>query len=218
MSLSEIWLVRRSRSGDSAAFGELYRRHAPRVYNLLRRLGQSEADAEDLTQETFLAAYRNLPSWRAAGTLSAWLCGIAVGCARSARRKAATGGPSPHEIAEDDVADTHPLSDPFASVSASETQRLLMAAIETLPTASREAFVLVYVEEFQYHEAAQMLGIPIGTVQSRLNRAKRLLHERLTRDASGGGGVGLLPTTSLPSSLDRTVSRFPAEGVDHYVA
>src|SRR2546427_2041252 len=70
-------LVNRCIQGDSSAFDALYHRYAGRIYSLLRRLTGSEPLAEDLTQETFLAAYRGLRTWRGEGRISTWLCGIA---------------------------------------------------------------------------------------------------------------------------------------------
>jgi RNA polymerase sigma-70 factor, ECF subfamily len=194
MLLPDMWLVRRARRGDQKAFGTLYRRHAPRIYNLLRRLSPNETNAEDLTQETFLAAYRRLDSWRGTGSLSAWLCGIAVGCYRTAQRAAYRHGGMEEmlsEGSEEVLPHTDPLNDPLAHCTAEETRRLLESAIAELPPLCREAFVLVYVEEFAYRDAAQILEIPIGTVQSRLNRAKRLLQARLAETLAG--------ETSLPS-------------------
>src|SRR5579862_9780373 len=78
MPLPDFWLVRRARGGDNAAFGALYDHHAPRVYNLLRRMCKNMSAAEDLTQETFLAAYRSLSDWRGKGAFGTWLCGIAI--------------------------------------------------------------------------------------------------------------------------------------------
>lgn len=198
MLSSDFWLVRRARSGDQQAFGVLYRRHAPRIYNLLRRLCQNDATAEDLTQETFLSAHRNLASWRGTGSLAPWLCGIAVGCNRTAQRNASKQSyreESLTDTAEDTFADNDPLSDPLAHCTLEEGRRLLDAAIADLPALCREAFVLVYVEELSYREAAQAMGVPVGTVQSRLNRAKRLLHARLSAD--------LVSETPPPSSAVR---------------
>jgi len=173
MPVPDFWLVRRARSGDPAAFGALYDRHAPRIYNLLRRLSGDATTSEDLTQETFLSAYQSLSAWRGAGAFSSWLCGIAVHHYRNANRR---------RIPEDELDETASAdsrSDPLARCTALEARGALEDAIRELPDSCREAFVLVYVEEFAYKEAARLLDVPVGTVQSRLHRAKRLLQSRL---------------------------------------
>lgn len=176
--IPDFWLVRRAQGGDEKAFGALYDRHAPRVYNLLRRLcgGSDIATAEDLMQETFLAAHRSLPSWRGAGAFSSWLCGIAVRCYRS-RHRGERGLPDPQTLDENAPAPAD--SDPLARFDQAEARRALDAAIAALPALCREAFVLVYVEEMAYKEAAALLDVPVGTLQSRLNRSKTLLRARL---------------------------------------
>jgi len=184
MPVPDFWLVRRTRSGDPAAFGVLYDRHAPRVYGLLRRLSGDATASEDLTQETFLSAYQSLNAWRGVGAFSSWLCGIAVRHYRNASRR---------RLPEDELDETEPAdsgSDPLARCTALEAKDALEDAIRELPDACREAFVLVYVEEFAYKEAAHLLDVPVGTVQSRLNRAKRLLRASLASllpDAPDGG-------------------------------
>jgi len=177
MSLSDLWYAHRARAGDHAAFDTLFARHAPRVFNLLRRLGASVSEAEDLAQETFLTAYRSLPSWRRTGSFSTWLCGIAVNTYRNHFRTSRQGA---DDEPLDETTPGLPESDPFIHCSNAEAQTALTQAIAALPDGCREAFVLVYVEQFAYKDAAVLLEIPVGTVQSRLNRAKRLLHIRLS--------------------------------------
>jgi len=173
MPVPDFWLVRRARSGDPAAFGVLYDRHAPRVYSLLRRLSGDDTASEDLTQETFLSAYQSLSAWRGVGAFSSWLCGIAVRHYRNANRR------RPPEDELDETEPTDSGSDPLARCTAREAKDALEDAIRELPDSCREAFVLVYVEEFAYKEAARLLDVPVGTVQSRLHRAKRLLRASL---------------------------------------
>ncbi|MBC7806094.1 MAG: sigma-70 family RNA polymerase sigma factor [Akkermansiaceae bacterium] len=178
--ITDLWYSHRARAGDRKAFDALFHRYSPRVYNLLRRLGAAPAEAEDLSQETFVTAFGSLPSWRESGALSTWLCGIAVNKYRAAHRRAS----SRVDLADDDsVCENVPAppgDDPLAHLTRDETGRQLQAAIAALPDGCREAFVLVYTEEFAYRDVARLLDIPVGTVQSRLNRAKRLLHAHLS--------------------------------------
>lgn len=178
--ITDLWHTHRARAGDRESFDALFRRHSPRVYNLLRRLGAAPDEAEDLSQETFVTAFGSLLSWREAGALSTWLCGIAVNKYRAAHRRASNRADlSDDENAYENVP-APPGDDPLARLTRDEMGRQLQAAIAALPDGCREAFVLVYTEEFAYRDAARLLEIPVGTVQSRLNRAKRLLHVNLS--------------------------------------
>ena len=184
MQIPDLWLVRRAKNGDTAAFGALLTRHSRRVYNLLLRLTDNAALAEDLTQETFLTAYQRLADWRGTGALSTWLCGIAVKHHLAARRKTPfTETLDAHEELAADLA-----SDPLARYTQHEAKQALDTAISALPLHYREVFVLVRVQEMRYREVAELLEIPLGTVQSRLAQATLLLQRSLTP-----------PCESLPS-------------------
>ena len=178
----DSYLVNKVQRGDRRAFGRLYDRYANRVYYLLYRLSGSSDTAEDLTQETFVAAYNGLESWRAQGAFGNWLCGIATRQYRSRRRFA--GREIQTESNESDEAiENAPASeneDPFAHCSRREAEAALDAAISSLSDSCREAFVLVRVEGMRYHEASEALGIPLGTLQSRLDRATRALRKQLS--------------------------------------
>ena len=171
-------LVRRCLQGKPDAFAALYDRHAPRVFRLLRQLTGNASEAEDLTQETFLAAYQGLANWRGESAFGTWLCGIAY-------RRYANACRSREE--DTDLLDARedlaaPDSDPLLHCARHERERMLEQTIQRLPTVCREAFVLVKVEGMAYREAAQLLDVPIGTVQSRLWRATRLLQTALAAE------------------------------------
>ncbi len=198
MAFSDILLMIRARQGDRAAFGMLYDRHAARVYTLLYRLCASDRQAaEDLTQEAFIAAYSSLHSWRGVGALSSWLCGIAVNQWRGYNRARAQ---SLDYDSEDPPEITDPLpsfsrDSPFERLAEAEALAALDSAIAALPESCRAAFVLVYVEQFSYNEAAALLEVPTGTIQSRLNRAKRLLQASIASTSPW-----LITAVSLPNS------------------
>ncbi|WP_309721507.1 sigma-70 family RNA polymerase sigma factor [Armatimonas sp.] len=176
MQIPDLWLVQKAKNGDTAAFGALLTRHSRRVYNLLLRLTGSSALAEDLTQETFLTAYQRLSDWRGVGQLSTWLCGIAVKHHLAARRKARfTETLDAHEELAAGLS-----SDPLARYTQHEAKQALDMAISALPTHYREVFVLVRVQELRYREVAELLEIPLGTVQSRLAQASVLLQRALS--------------------------------------
>ena len=169
-------LVRRTLNGDSSAFGTLYDRHAARVFRLLFRLSQDRMQAEDTTQEVFITAYRSLANWKARGELSSWLCGIAV---RLHRKHCSSNAHLVMEPLDEDYQDTVLENDPLDALTHDEAQRCIEKAIEELPFAYREAFVLLKVEKMSQKQVAELLEIPIGTVQSRLWRAVCLLRKQL---------------------------------------
>jgi len=123
--ITDLWYTHRARAGDRKAFDALFHRHSPRVYNLLRRLGAAPDEAEDLSQDTFVTAFGSLPSWRASGALSTWLCGIAVNKYRAAHRR--NGGRADFADVEDAYANAPapPGDDPLARLTRDETGRQL---------------------------------------------------------------------------------------------
>jgi RNA polymerase sigma-70 factor, ECF subfamily len=176
MQIPDLWLVQKAKNGDTTAFGTLLTRHSRRVYNLLLRLTGNSALSEDLTQETFLTAYQRLEDWRGVGALSTWLCGIAVKHHLAARRKA----PFTETLEAHEELAAGLSSDPLARYTQQEAKQALDTAIAALPTHYREVFVLVRVQEMRYREVAELLEIPLGTVQSRLAQASVLLQRALS--------------------------------------
>ena len=145
---------------------------------MLRQLTGNSSKAEDLTQDTFLAAYNALVNWRGEGEFGTWLCGIAYRRYANACRS--------HEV-EMEMLDAHeelsaPDSDPLLHCTRREREQMIETAISLLPPVCREVFVLVKVERLAYRDAAQLLDIPVGTVQSRLWRAVRLLQVGLAEE------------------------------------
>jgi RNA polymerase sigma-70 factor (ECF subfamily) len=189
MQSDDRQLVQRSLEGDHGAFDRLYDRHAPRVFHLLRRLTGSDADAEDLTQETFLAAYRDLLQWHGRGAFGTWLCGIAFHQYTGLRRRVAPET----ELLEDDPRLSVPEADPLAHCLREERKQRIESAIVGLPPLFREAFVLVKVEGLTYRQAAAFLGQPMGTVQWRLWRAVCLLQAALAERSETAMGPAPRP-------------------------
>lgn len=170
----DFWLVQKARNGDQRAFESLYHRHKRRVYGMLCRLTGNTSDAEDLMQETFLAALKGISAWKGQAAFSTYLCGIAYRLYCASRRK-----PVAEALDEtEEIPDSQ--DDPLRRLSESQRTGALESAIQTLPDGCREAFVLVRIEEMNYREVALILGIPLGTVQSRIFRANRLLRHALS--------------------------------------
>lgn len=171
---TESGIIRKAALGDHAAFAKLYDRHSPLVYRLLYRLTTNATVAEDLTQETFLAAYQSLSAWRGEGKFSTYLCGIAFRQYATSRRRTPTT-----DDLDDSFPTRSPQDDPLAALTHREAERALEQAIAVLPDLCREVYVLIRVEGMSYKETATILEVPIGTVQSRLWRATQSLQATL---------------------------------------
>ncbi len=166
-------LMRRMALGDEAAFTELYRRHQAAVYRFALEVSGSESIAEDVVQETFLTLMRDGQAYDAArGTPGAFFYGIAR---NHLRRRLGRGRLVSGEEAAEPAAEGHPESE----LARSELIAAVRAAVLALPLHYREAIVLCDLEEADYAEAAAALGCSVGTVRSRLHRARRLLARRL---------------------------------------
>lgn len=166
--------VRRAQTGDHAAFSELYRAHAGRVYALCLRLEGDVQRAEELTQDVFVRVWERLASYRGESAFSTWLHRLAVnvvlGHRRSAWRRAkrvmTTADPTIYERADDVV--------PGTAID-------LDGAISRLPPGARTVFVLHDIEGYTHEEIAGMADIAEGTSKAQLFRARRLLREALNR-------------------------------------
>jgi RNA polymerase sigma-70 factor (ECF subfamily) len=167
-------LVAAAAGGSARAFEALYRRHSARVHALCLRMTGNVATAEDCTQEAFVQAWRHLPRFETRSAFGTWLHRIAVNAVlQQARRRQESLG---HEDSvEREVADV--LPDPVASDPARGHD--LEAAIASLPPGARHVLVLVGVYGHSHEEAAEMLGVAVGTCKAQLHRARALLGARL---------------------------------------
>jgi RNA polymerase sigma-70 factor, ECF subfamily len=161
------------RSGDEAAFRTLYRRHTPALYRLALRLGGGDGPwAEELVQRAWIRAVEGLSGFAWRSSLSSWVGGIAINCARELWRESRTRG----ETALDSGSEVAAVSARSAGVD----ERLdLERAIERLPHGFREVFVLHDVEGYTHEEIGDLLGIETGTSKSQLSRARQRLREAL---------------------------------------
>jgi RNA polymerase sigma-70 factor, ECF subfamily len=171
----------RARRGDEAAFASLFRRHGPKVYRFAWLLTGSESLADDVTQETFVRLLDGAVGFDPArGSLPAYLCGIARHLASRAsdtRISYVDDIDVQREAQPDDEAPPLPLD----ALERSRALEQLYAAVRRLPSGYREVLILVELQEMSYADAAAVAGIELGTVRSRLSRAKSrlaaLLHE-----------------------------------------
>ena len=179
--MNEQALVDAARDGDSDAIEALVRCYQTRIFNFTRALTASDADAEDLTQETFIRAFRAIGRFRGDSSFKNWLYQIATNAARThfgkRTRQAAVWE---RRVEADDVADRH-LASWSDSVEESVMQRdALDRALSAIPETLRVPVVLHDVQGLGYREIAEILDVPIGTVMSRLFRARQRLRPMLS--------------------------------------
>jgi RNA polymerase sigma-70 factor (ECF subfamily) len=176
-------LLFRLRNGDEQAFAALYRRRQGAIYRFAMHMSGSPAAAEDITQEVFLALLREECGYDGErGTLSGYLFGIARKLVlRNLERGRAD---VPLEPDSDEVAprELAVIDDPLAGLTRHEAIEALRRAVFALPRRYREVVVLCDLEELDYAEAAVVLGCPIGTIRSRMHRARALLLEKLNQE------------------------------------
>ncbi len=174
-------LVEKSKAGDSAAFEELLSRHYQRTCALIFRLTGAD-HCEDVTQEAFLLAYRNINRFRGEAKFSTWLTRIAINLCRSQwrrrkkQRENSLADIPPAVLAE--KADPNPQTG-FNALTDAEQGEKIDREIAALPQKLRLAFTLRYVEGYSYGEVATILGCKEGTVRSRLFNARQILKVQL---------------------------------------
>ena len=175
-TIDETELVHRAKNGERNAFSELVCIHAQGVRNVIyRRCGDAQI-AEDAAQETFIQAWLHLSSYRPQTSLRNWLYRIAVNAATDMLRKEKRILPN----ALEDLQLQDPQLGPEAVFSLEERTALIQKAVLSLPDACRAVLVLREYEELSYQEIADSLDIPVGTVMSRLNYARKLLKDKLS--------------------------------------
>jgi RNA polymerase sigma-70 factor (ECF subfamily) len=174
-AVNEIELVTQAQRGERNAFNELVRIHAQGVMNVVYRMCGDAQVAEDAAQETFIQAWQHLASYRPQTSLRSWLYRIAVNAATDMLRKEKRILPN----ALEDLHIQDPQAGPEALFVQQERTALVQKAIRSLPDASRAVLVLREYEGMSYHEIAAALDIPVGTVMSRLNYARKSLRDKL---------------------------------------
>jgi len=172
---TETSLIEQAQNGDRNAFGELVRRHYQGVVLVVYRMCGDTGLAEDATQEAFIRAWVNLPSYQPKGCLRNWLYRIAVNAAMDVLRR------KPEEALEDEEVLMMPdqAAGPETVLIEKERATLLRQAIKSLPEAARSVLVLREYGGLSYQEIASVLDVPVGTVMSRLNYARNRLREIL---------------------------------------
>lgn len=171
--LSDGELHRAALAGSGEAMAALYQRHGGLVYRFTLQMSRDAAVAEEITQEVFLALLTRIDRFDAGrGALSTWLCGIA----RRQFWKRLEKNDAADAIDEENTAELEcPADGPAEILLRREAVAAVRAGMDELPASLREVVILCALEEMSYEQAAQVLAVPVGTVRSRLHRAKARL-------------------------------------------
>ena len=167
--------------GQRDAFGELVSRYQARLYNAALRLVQSPDDAADVVQDAFLSAYQAIHTFKGDAEFFTWLYRIAFNTAISLKRKKRPAVSLEAHTGETgiDPDDQSEYVKPGAALERSEDERQLNEAIARLSPEHREVLLLKDIEGLKYEDIAELLGVPIGTIRSRLHRARLELRDLL---------------------------------------
>lgn len=186
-------LVERAQKGDTRAFDLLVLKYQGRVANLVARYLNNSAEIEDVTQEAFIKAFRALPKFRGDSAFYTWLYRIA---ANAAKNHLVAVGRRPSSDRDIDDTESFDLpsklrdhESPDEILMGAELEQTITAAIEDLPDELKAALTLREFEGLSYDEIAEILSCPIGTVRSRIFRAREAIDERVERQLGGGSTV-----------------------------
>jgi len=194
----EARLVREIRAGDGDAFETLVREHQTRVYNLALRMTGSEEDAQDIAQETFLKAWRTMGKYRGECSLGSWLYRIASNLSIDLLRKNKRQQREKIVSLEDNGEDGRTLElpdlreEPQTILEREENRRAVWACLEKLPEEQRLILVLRDVNGLSYEEIGASMGLEMGTVKSRIFRAR----EKLANLLLDRGTFDLVPSSN----------------------
>lgn len=203
--MEEKELIARCQRGDEAAFEALIHAHEKKVYTLCRRMCRSEDDALEAAQDTFLAVWRGIGEFRADAAFSTWLYRLATNaCLDLLRREKKRGGDVSldDEEARLDPVDSAPQ--PEEAAIRADTQRMVREALGALPDDHRQILLLRETEQLSYQEIADVTGLELGTVKSRINRARQALRNYL---AAGGNFFEKPPSNPTDSKREEAETR-----------
>jgi RNA polymerase sigma-70 factor (ECF subfamily) len=177
----DLILLERAREGDLEAFNDLVTLYQDQLFALVVRMVPDRDQASDVTQEAFFSAYRNLRGFRG-GSVKSWLNRIAVNAAMDTQRARKRRPSQPYPELEDESwqPPADESADPVTTALTTERHRVLNAALATITADQRTAIVLFDVEGYDYAEIADMTGVSLGTVKSRIHRGRLALRDRLT--------------------------------------
>lgn len=182
MSVDDNRLITECREGNTAAFGELVSRYQDRLFNTVLRLVGNAEDARDVVQEAFLHAYQSLHSFKGDALFFTWLYRIAVNTAISLKRKQKPtlrihqGTDEKNGI---DPLDPSAMTRPGHAIEMAEEERQVHEALSKLSAEHRAVLVMKDMDGMKYEDMAEVLGVPVGTIRSRLHRARLEMRDLL---------------------------------------
>lgn len=186
---NDTTLVRAAQRGDKHAFAQLVAKYEQRVYNLARKMMRDQQDAEDVLQETFISVFRHLDEFQGDAAFATWLYRIATNASLMKLRGRKTPPLSLDEPVESDAyagdgAMPREIVDwnftPEEALLSTEVREQMDAAVAALPESMRAVFVLRDIEGLSVQETAEVLGISVPNVKTRLHRARLMLRENLS--------------------------------------
>ena len=181
----DLQLVERVREGDKRAYGLLVEKYRRKLMRLLSRMIRDPDEAEDVAQETFIKAYRALPQFRGDAAFYTWLYRIAVNTAKNHLAAKGRGMPTLSDQAIDDEDEPderlmiQDISTPESELLSKQVAYAVNEAVEALPEELRQAITLREIEGMSYEEIAEAMACPIGTVRSRIFRAREAIAAKL---------------------------------------
>ncbi|HVC31739.1 MAG TPA: RNA polymerase sigma factor RpoE [Steroidobacteraceae bacterium] len=191
---SDLSLVRRVQRGDKGAFDALVLKYQHKLVKLVMRYVRNPAEAEDIAQEAFIKAYRALPQFRGDSAFYTWLYRIAINTAKNAV-VSRDRSPVEYDLDRSNTDESYDMQGrmkdsetPEGLVLTDEIRSIVNAAIEALPEDLRTAIVLRELEGLSYEEIAAAMACPVGTVRSRIFRAREAIDRRLREVFEGGLG------------------------------
>ncbi len=191
MALSDSELINQFNNGSEQAFAELIERYQHRVYNTTFRMLGNHEDALDMAQESFIRVYKNLGKFKGDSTFSTWLFAITANICRDELRKRERKF-EVHSYSDDKnkkktLENVKEVNNPEKISITKELSTFIQEKIEKLPPEQKTVFVLREFEGLSYREIVDVLHISMGTVKSRLSRARRTLREDLNKIIENGG-------------------------------
>jgi RNA polymerase sigma-70 factor (ECF subfamily) len=191
---SDLVLVKRVQRGDKSAFDLLVRKYQHKVVKLVLRYVRNPAEAEDIAQEAFIKAYRALPQFRGDSAFYTWMYRIAINTAKNSLASR-DRSPIAYDLDLNDPEESHSvqtkLQDPDTPEGMALTEEIrgiVNSAIEGLPEELKTAIVLRELDGLSYEEIAAAMECPVGTVRSRIFRAREAIDKRLREVFEGGLG------------------------------
>lgn len=186
VTTNDVAAINRCLAGDADAFGDLVTRYQDRLFGTLVHMLGSFEDARDVAQDAFVLAYQKLDTFRGDSAFYSWLFRIAYNTAVSRRRRERrSGSHTSLEMARERTGaephDDRPATDPSYSLQTEERQTIVRQALDELAEEYRTVLILKEMEGLRYDEIAEIVDCPIGTVRSRIHRARHEMREKLGR-------------------------------------